>query len=154
MVYAMAGKPKPTQLKIITGNPGRRPLPENEPKPSRCKTLRAPKELTPAAKTQWRKVAKQLDDAGILTEVDTEALVLYCEAYARWRAAQAQIDKYGLVVKSRNGFPTQSPYVPIVHEAFRQMRQLLTDFGMTPSSRTKVQSVRTEDTVDDPWADL
>ena len=48
----MAGrKPKPTRLKIIQGNPGKRPLNKNEPQPER-RLMRAPSHLSEEAKKE------------------------------------------------------------------------------------------------------
>ena len=98
-----------------------------------------PEGLSDEAQKQWSRVAPMLEQAGILTEIDADALELYCEAYARWRHANAQIAKFGVVVKSPNAnFPIQSPYLAISNKAFEQMRQIIAEFGMTPSSRTRV----------------
>ena len=130
--------PVPTHLKILRGNPGHRPLPENEPVPEPGADM--PDDLSPEAAKHWPKVAKQLEDAGILTQIDATALALYCEAFARWRHASEQVTKYGPVVKGARGFPVQSPYLAIANKAHVQMVVLLREFGMTPSARTRVQS--------------
>jgi P27 family predicted phage terminase small subunit len=129
-------KPTPTALKIVRGNPGKRPLPENEPTPSAGAD--APEYLSPAAAKHWPMVAKQLNDANILTAIDAAALALYCEAFARWRHACDQVNKYGPVIKAPSGFPVQSPYLAIANKAHEQMTKLLIEFGMTPSSRSRV----------------
>lgn len=135
----MAGrKPKPTNLRILGGNAGHRPLPENEPEPE-IGTMDAPDGLSEKAQGQWDLVAKQLYDCGLLTELDKPALVQYCEAYARWSDANEHIKTYGAVVKAPSGFPVQSPYLAIANKAFDQMSKLLVEFGMTPSSRTRIE---------------
>ena len=69
----MAGrKPKPTRLKLITGNPGKRRLNEREPKP-KAVVPRCPVELCDAAKKEWRRIGKQLAVLGLLTEIDRAA---------------------------------------------------------------------------------
>lgn len=129
-------KPTPTALKIVRGNPGKRALPENEPTPS--KEIRMPDYLSPEAAKHWPLVAEQLKDAGVLTAIDAAALALYCEAFARWRHANEQVVKFGPVVKAPSGFPVQSPYLAIANKAHEQMTKLLVEFGMTPSSRSRV----------------
>ena len=49
----MAGRPKPTNLKLIEGNPGKRPLPGNEPKP-KPKAPSMPSDLDYQAKKTWK----------------------------------------------------------------------------------------------------
>jgi P27 family predicted phage terminase small subunit len=130
-------KPVPTALKIIRGNPGGRPLPENEPTPALDAEM--PEWLSPSAAKHWPVVARQLRDAGVLTSMDSAALALYCEAFARYLHANQQIAKFGPVVKAPSGFPVQSPFLAIANKAHEQMTKMLIEFGMTPSSRTKVQ---------------
>lgn len=143
----MAGRrPKPTKLKLLQGNPGKRKISENEPEPEIC-VPDPPDHLSDAAREHWEQVACELAEAGILTRIDRDALGLYCEAYARWVHANEQIQKFGPLVKAPSGYPMQSPFLAIANKAFDQMRAMLTEFGMTPSSRTKVQ-VERPDTAD------
>lgn len=140
-------KPVPTALKIVRGNPGGRPLNENEPTPSN--EIERPDYLSPQAAEHWPIVAKQLHDAKLLSSVDVAALALYCEAFARWRHASDQVQKFGPVVKAPSGFPVQSPYLAIANKAHEQMCKLLIEFGMTPSSRSRVSKVESDDA--DPY---
>lgn len=105
--------------------------------------------ISPEAAKHWTKVALQLTRAGILTEIDATALALYCEAFARWKAATDRVLADGPVVTARSGFPVQSPYLAIANKAFDQMRRMLVEFGMTPSSRTRVAAVNQDDQEDD-----
>lgn len=130
-------KPVPRKLKILRGNPGQRPLPKNEPQPQASK-LKSPVKLSPLARKQWRLVAKQLGELGLLTVLDEHALVLYCEAFARFRKASEELEAKGLMVESPNGYLIPSPCVSIVNQSTSQMMKILTEFGMTPSSRTRV----------------
>ena len=66
-------KPKPTAVKQLEGNPGKRQLNANEPKPA-ARAPSCPKWLEDDAKKEWRRLAKQMEQLGILTEVDMAAL--------------------------------------------------------------------------------
>lgn len=133
-------KPQPTQMRVIRGNPGKRAMPKNEAK-SDIHSGRCPPGLSKEARRHWRKVSKQLIDSKLMTKLDEDALVLYCEAYARWSNANKEIEKYGMVVNSPSGYPIQSPFLAISNKAFEQMKAILVEFGMTPSSRTRVSPV-------------
>jgi P27 family predicted phage terminase small subunit len=65
--------------------------------------------------------------------------------------ANRQIQEFGPLVKAPSGYPMQSPFLAIANKAFDQMRAMLTEFGMTPSSRTKVRVERPDagDPMDD-----
>lgn len=143
-------KPTPTALKVMRGNPGKRALSENEPKPAAGAT--APDWLTPLAAQHWPTVARQLEDSGVLTVMDAPALALYCEAFARWAQATAHVLKHGQVITSPTGMQKQSPYLLIANKAHDQMAKMLVEFGMTPSSRSRVS--RATPMTKNPFADL
>lgn len=136
-------KPTPTALKLVRGNPGKRPLPQDEPHPLLDVTM--PDWLSPDAAKQWPIVGKQLFDAGLLTAIDATALGLYCESFARWRHANVQVARFGTIVKTPNGYPIQSPYLAIANRAHEQMVKLLAEFGMTPSSRSRCTIAKPDD---------
>ncbi|KNA31037.1 terminase [Burkholderia pseudomallei] len=131
-------KPTPTALKLVRGNPGKRPSNDAEPMPAPSRDLECPDWLSAAAKPHWPAIAEQLHTAGLLTQIDTTALGLYCEAFARWKDANDKVVKLGAVVKSSHGYPIPSPYLQIANQAYAQLTRLLTEFGMTPSSRSRV----------------
>lgn len=135
-------KPTPSVIKELRGNPGKRPpLIENEARPE--SGADRPDWLTPAAKAHWTIVAKQLDNAGVLTKMDQTALAMYCESFARWQEAQKHCaEPGGMLVKTSNGFWVQSPWVQISNKAFEQVIKMLVEFGMTPSSRTRVGAAK------------
>ena len=136
----MAGrKPIPTALKQLNGNPGKRPLNRNEPRFSGTPTC--PKHLSKAAKAEWKRISADLSAQGLLTNVDRAALAAYCAAYARWADAEENVQKFGAVIKSpKSGFPIQNPYVGIVGSALDHMRKFAVEFGMTPSSRSRIST--------------
>lgn len=92
-------KPKPTAMKELEGYPGKHPLNTSEPKPNK-KAPACPKWLEPEAKKEWRRLAKQMEAIGILTEVDMAAFAGYCQAYARWKEAEEFITQHGTIVKT------------------------------------------------------
>lgn len=146
-------KKQPTAITLIKGNPSKRPLPENEPKPKAAKPI-APTFLSPVAKKHWRKTVNELYAAKVMTKLDTDALCLYVEAYARWLDANEHLQKFGTVVKSPQGYPMQSPYMSISNKAFEQMKGMLAEFGMTPAARTKVTTVPDGEENKDPWSKI
>lgn len=145
-------KQLPTNLKVLKGTAQKSRLNPKEPKPKNDK-IRMPEGLSDLAKKHFKKVSKELKEAGILTNIDVQALALYCEAYARWMDANEKINNFGSVIKAPSGYPVQSPYLSISNKAFEQMKAMLTEFGMTPSSRSKVTSNKANAN-DDPWKNL
>jgi P27 family predicted phage terminase small subunit len=97
-----------------------------------------PGHLQGEARKEWQRTGRKLLECGLVTEIDGAALALYCQAWARWVEAEQNLARFGVVIKSPNGFPIQSPYLAIANKAMDQMTKLLTEFGMSPSSRTRV----------------
>ena len=136
-------KKKPTALRVLEGNPSKRPLPENEPHPDiTSRVPNAPPHLEGTARKEWYSISKKLYRLGLLTEIDVNALALYCQAFGRYVDAQAQIDAFGMVALTPNRCLIQNPYVGIANTAMRDCYTYLTAFGMTPSSRTKVTAAK------------
>ena len=99
-------KPKPTALKELEGNPGKRALNDKEPKPPK-KAPRCPSWLEQEAKKEWRRMGKLLEQMGILTEMDMAAFAGYCQAYARWKEAEEFITQHGTMIRTPNGYLQQ-----------------------------------------------
>ncbi|MBR0079634.1 MAG: phage terminase small subunit P27 family [Synergistaceae bacterium] len=130
-------KPKPTAIKILEGNPGKRKLNENEPKPLK-KAPPCPKWLEPEAKKEWRRLAKALEAMGVLTEADMAAFAGYCQSYARWKEAEERITDRGLVIRTPSGYPQQVPYISIAQQYLKLMQQFAEQFGLTPAARSRI----------------
>lgn len=129
--------PKPTKLKILQGNPGKRPLNASEPQFSPDSGY-CPRWLSDEAKAEWRRVVPELAACGLLTVVDRAALEAYCESYAQWKEAMEALRDSGLTFKTESGYVQQRPEVAIANSALKAMRAFMTEFGMTPSSRSRV----------------
>lgn len=97
-------RPIPTRLKMLTGNPGKRPLNGDEPRPDE-NIPECPPELGPVARAEWDRLVGELAALRLLTNLDRAALAAYCGAYALWAEATVQIEKYGAMIKSPQGFP-------------------------------------------------
>ena len=93
-------RPKPTRLKMLTGNPGKRALNPDEPRPE-ANIPECPPELGPVARAEWDRLVVELAALRLLTNLDRAALAAYCGAYALWADATAHIEKYGAMIKSR-----------------------------------------------------
>ena len=142
-------KPKPTALKVLEGNPGKRPLNKNEPQPEK-KAPRCPSWLEPEAKKEWKRMAKTLETIGVLTQVDKAAFAGYCQAYARWKEAEEFLSKHGTIFKTPSGYIQQVPQVSIAQTYLKVMKDFCSEFGLTPAARTRIQVDSAEGQEDDP----
>jgi len=157
---------KPTALHILHGNPSKiKDLGKNEPKPAPI-APKCPPFLSKDAKKEWKRVAPQLEKLGLLTQIDMVALAGYCQSYARWKEAEEFLNDFGTTYTlwERNddgsiktdvhGKPImryiqQFPQVSIANKAMQQIRAFCAEFGMTPSSRGRIQVPGMEDREDE-----
>lgn len=134
---ARGRKPKPTAMKQLEGNPGKRPLNTGEPQPVK-KAPRCPSWLEEEAKKEWKRMAKVLEQMGLLTEMDMAAFAGYCQAYARWKEAEEFLTQHGSMVRTPNGYLQQVPQVSIAQTNMKIMLKFCEQFGLTPSARSRI----------------
>jgi hypothetical protein len=59
---------------------------------------------------------------------------------SRWVTAERQVRRLGTIVRSpMNNFPMKSPYLTIADQALEIMRKFMIEFGLTPSSRSRIR---------------
>lgn len=141
-------KPKPTALKMLEGNPGGRPLNTKEPNPEK-KAPRCPSWLEDEAKKEWKRMAKVLEQMGLLTEMDMAAFAGYCQAYARWKEAEEFLTQHGSMVRTPNGYLQQVPQVSIAQTNMKIMLKFCEQFGLTPSARSRIVGGENSDEEDE-----
>jgi P27 family predicted phage terminase small subunit len=126
-------------MKVLTGNPGKRPLNDTEPNPAPA-VPDCPPELGPVAHREWDRLVGELAALRLLTNLDRAALAAYCGAYALWAESMEAIQKFGTMVKSPSGYPIQSPYVAIANRQAEIMMRIASEFGFTPASRSRIST--------------
>src|SRR6056297_3348266 len=92
-----------------------------KPRPRRSAALsaggqpRCPEHLDPVARKEWRRLARPLFEAGILTVADRAAFAAYCQAWSRW--------------------------IGIANKQSELMGRYLAELGLTPTARTRLAEV-------------
>lgn len=153
-------KPKPTSLRLIEGNKGKRALNKKEPKLELSQPT-PPQFLCDDAKVEWGRVVGTLFAAGLMTEMDRAALAAYCQAYGRWAQAERALARMAdkdelnraLMVKTTNGNAIQNPLVGIANKAKDDVVRHAIEFGMTPSARARV-TANPDDPQENPLAEF
>ena len=143
-------KPKPTALKELQGNPGKRPFTGHEPKPP-ASLPTCPSHLCAPAKAEWKRLAKSLHNIGVLTQVDRAALAAYCQAYGRWVEAEKHLAETPTLLKTPAGYVQASPWLTIANKQLELMHKFMAELGLTPSARTRLAI--TVPTGPTPWDD-
>jgi len=154
---------------MLQGNPGRRPLPDDIPAPAKlCEVPKAPLWLDKLAKKVWNEYAIKLVSVGIVTEIDTNILALYCKWYSILIMAAREIDDEKKLVSYSNkdnddDFTMKqlklfddgsketvittskkdasmliSPYFNIFMKATEQVKSLGADLGLSPAERSRL----------------
>lgn len=135
---ARTGRPrKPTRLHVIGGNPGKRKLPQNEPRPD-VVVPKPPTWLRGPALTEWKFIVPRLAKLGILAEVDRMVLACYCIACGRLAMAQKKLSRPSQLVQDTTGGRAPDVWLRIADKATEQIRQFCAEFGLSPSARTHV----------------
>lgn len=133
-------RPKPTAIKVLEGNPGKRPLNRAEPKPGSANT-RVPRERLPMdGQRLWRDLAGPLADMGVLKETDLTALEMLCLHYSVVRQAFDVVKTQGLTVFAGEGGLKKHPAASVFRENSAALKSYLVEFGLTPASRVKVKA--------------
>lgn len=142
----MARPSKPTNLKLLEGNRGKRATSKQEPDPEYLEDLAAPGWLTPAARLVWDELAPVLRKQRLLTVVDIDALAAGCAELAMYRALHQRLEVDNLVIASTpaalNGAPAKgehiNPWLIVQGMSLKKAMGILRDFGMTPAARTRI----------------
>ena len=111
-------RPKPSRLKVLKGE--RRPSRLNTREPQAPVGVGpAPPHLSVASKAIWAELAPLVERTRIVTVLDPVAFEILCDAIADYR--QLRLD---------------SEHAAFASGAWKRATRLLSEFGLTPSSRT------------------
>lgn len=151
----MAGrKPKPSHLKLVAGNPGKRTL-----NPSEAQVTpgipRPPNSLKEKPRAIWHEWAPRLHKMGVLSIEDEVAFRALCESMDDYHRIKKIVDGmsdddlfYDTTTQGGATMTRQHPALSALHEADRRLRAWLSEFGMTPSARSRVTARKPAE--DDP----
>jgi len=141
-------KPLPSGVKGLFGNPGKRRLNEQEPKPA-IGLPDPPHELDDQAKAIWDRVGEQLVQLGVMTVIDANALARYCTLYSHYLRTEKLLrdwtkDGTGPVIMTggkdgKAGTLMVHPFHTALLQYGKELRQLESEFGLTPASRTRIK---------------
>lgn len=135
----MARKQTPTHLKILSGNPGKRPLNTEEFVPdSDINDIKPPSNLTKNAKKIWKDVLK-MAPPGMIKSLDFGEMVRFCVSYDLYMTAYDHIQKEDLVMLNEKGVPIQNPWGTIMNKQSEIMASSASNLGLSPASRSKLR---------------
>lgn len=138
----MPGPPKtPTHLALVKGNPSKRAVNKKEPKPP-SGVPPIPKHFDKMGKYWFKRIGEELDAIGVMTTLDGKALELLIEAYTEYRQHCDVLAEEGYTYKTVSATGEEivkaHPAAVMKSDAWKRIRAMLAEFGMTPASRSKV----------------
>ena len=144
----MANRPKPTKVKQLEGNPGKRPLNKKEPIPIYGEPD-CPDFLTKDARVEFFRVCLELKGMGLLHSSDRGIIACLAESWADWREARKQIAKRGRWVAgtsaSKEIYFQHFPWMTLEKRAKTEILKFSVELGLSPSARSRIQiSEKTE----------
>lgn len=129
-------KPQPTAVKQLRGNPGKRPLPENEPSPP-IGELSPPFDLDEIGTQVWDIMLRQ-SPPDMIRPYDALSLWQFADAWSDFFAADSIIREEGRIAISEKGGQYQHPAVGMKNKAAQRIKQLGSLFGWSPSDRVSL----------------
>jgi P27 family predicted phage terminase small subunit len=152
----MAGRKKiPTKLKEIRGTLAKSREIENEMQVTEVSSPpKPPKWLSKTAKQQWVLITNELFNLRMLHSVDLALIEAYCNAIALHIETEQILQESGRIqiYRDEDGRIKHSQIVPLVtvsKQALSDAIKLATQFGLTPSARTKISAERPLETKDE-----
>lgn len=154
-------KPLPSNVHLLRNNPSKKTASQlMDSLQPEIDIPSCPPHLWPEAKKEWKRITVELKRYGLISLLDRAALCLYVQAWAelvhaekmlkrnmaraakKMEEAEANGQEYtggdGMVEVTTNGNMIYSPYWVIANKARTQVDRFLSNFGMSPSSRGRV----------------
>lgn len=136
---ATAGRhPKPTALKLIEGNKGKRGGNNAEPEFDLVSDLDPPFHLDDGAQAVWGEIAPVLAKGKVLTVADKVALELLCNTIADIRFVRALRGDSFVKKSPKTGAEMLDQHLVAEQMLCKRAESLMAKFGMDPASRSRV----------------
>ena len=134
-------QPKPTAIKRLEGNPGKRKLNDREPDPTLGCT--PPEWLPPGARTEWERVYPELSSLGLVTVVDQAALACWCIAVDTLARASRVLepsdnDSMPEIQITDKDYECVSGAELMRRQAMKDIRAFCQEFGFSPAARSRI----------------
>lgn len=150
--------PKPNVVKMLMGNPGKRPLNLDEGIIPDTEIPGAPEWLNKDARLEWRRIGPELERLGLISKIDRSALALYCQTWGQLCQAERSFSslqrRAGIKARALRDDEDDAMMEPFVHRTSEDVvkesglfgvifklresvNKYLGAFGLSPSSRSR-----------------
>jgi P27 family predicted phage terminase small subunit len=154
-------KPYPFEIMDATNNKNRltkdqlRERQENQPTIESAE-LKCPRHLSLGAKKEWKRIVGLYREISkpIVTDLDINALEIYCEAVVTYQKAMQKVRESSEVYTSRAepNKPKKNPWLVVANEAADQIKKYGEILLLDPVSRARASLAAAKKDDDDPMA--
>jgi P27 family predicted phage terminase small subunit len=134
----MGRTPQPTNLKVIRGNPGQRPLNDAEPQ-APAADLTPPDCLDPIGLEVWNEVAPLLSRMGVFTQADRRLLTRYCLLQEQFAHVVKHVRENGMTQLTQTGYSQLTAEGALFKGLPSELLRIEQQFGMTPAARSTMK---------------
>lgn len=140
-------KPKPTALKVIEGNPGRRELNPLEPEVTRLPVMPDAVAMDETAAREWVRILEVMP-VGVYTAADESVLTEYCAAWSMLVGALSDVQLHGrlisIPIQTRTGEVIghelkENPALKTWRAAHIALMHTTDRLGLSPGQRSRLQ---------------
>ena len=143
-------RPIPTKIKIARGTLRKDRQREDEPTlPRGMPEMPERLAVDAVAVGKWQELSQLLYDLGVLTTADGEALATLCEIHSAEQSCLLELRANGPTIHTDLGGVKPNPAGSLYRSLAALKSTMMSEFGLTPSSRTKVGSSKQEAPQDD-----
>ncbi len=152
-------KPKPTILKLISGNPGKHvPTKQLEAQLASEPEINdtapgCPEQLQDVERDCWDYLVSEMSRMGTLDSSLRGDMVAYCCSWATWHKATQELAKTGSEIVRIDGKLQKNPWLTVRNEALRDLSHYGGNLGLNLSQRAKIKFEPKPKSAD-PWSAL
>jgi len=151
-------KPKPTELKVLEGNRGHRPMVNDGQLRPLVEIPDPPKHLGKEARKEWKRITVELVRYNIVSRLDQQMLGMLCQAVERVALFEMALQRRMLRILADNkaqpereqdpaqayisrtpqGYEMQCVEYQLLNKEREMLMKLLGEFGLSPAMRARV----------------
>jgi len=131
---------------MAKGNPGKRRLNKNEPKPA-ADAITPPDWVCGKSLEKWQEVVPKLVGMGVMTNADIDTIARYCTMYEQFVKYLDQVRRGldVLVIRDDSGkvkYMQSTPAATMLTKLAASMLRIEQEFGLTPSARSGISAAQ------------
>ena len=125
------GRPTPTVLKMLRGNPGKRALNRLEPQPGELSEDLPDCLQSDESRAEWARTIVPAIQIGQVTETDRALAIAHCELWGEWRDEVAEARKVEGPSAARS----------MAAKTLNLLVKVDAELGLSPASRSRVRAI-------------